>query len=433
MLGRILSLRLQLLGAMLGTACVGLAAAYIVIGRIEHAEERSIVRRKAAVAATALAEQAKRGASAQLFQAEQKVLGDDQLIVERRGRRVFAGPARKSDLTATVERKFPGGRVIVVGNARENARASQELTLVAAAVILLVIGSASLIATLISRTVREPLRRAIAAADQVAAGNFDARMGTGGPEEFARLGHAFDQMAQRLEDVDKAQRRFLADVAHEIATPINAIIGFAGGLLDGSIATPAEREEAATVIAHESDRLDTLIADLRRLTGLDLAETVRTERIDVGQLCRDLERRFSVAARAAGLTLRAKPVLASIVSDRRLLETVLVNLLTNAIRYTPAGGTVELSGRRMRQDLVLAVRDTGIGIATDHQPWIFDRLYRVDEARDRASGGSGIGLAIAQRAARALGGRIELESELGVGSDFRLVLPRAGGTEPTES
>jgi signal transduction histidine kinase len=102
------------------------------------------------------------------------------------------------------------------------------------------------------------------------------------------------------------------------------------------------------------------------------------------------------------------------------------NLLSNAIRYTPPGGRIDLQVRRRQPGLIVAVKDTGVGIAPEHQRRVFDRLYRVDEARDRASGGSGLGLAIAQRAARALGGRLELESEPGRGSEFRLVLPTGG-------
>ena len=112
-------------------------------------------------------------------------------------------------------------------------------------------------------------------------------------------------------------------------------------------------------------------------------------------------------------------------TDRRLLETVLDNLVSNAVRYTRSGGRIRLSVTDGRAGVVISVRDTGIGIAEEHRTRIFERLYRVDEARDRASGGSGLGLALAQRAARAIGGTIELESEEGVGSEFRLVVSSA--------
>jgi signal transduction histidine kinase len=118
------------------------------------------------------------------------------------------------------------------------------------------------------------------------------------------------------------------------------------------------------------------------------------------------------------------------VSERRLIETVLDNLMSNAIRYTGSGGCVEVKAYRRNLDLVISVRDSGIGIAKEHQGRIFDRLYRTDNARDRSSGGSGLGLAIAQRSARALGGFIELDSEVGKGSEFRLVVPPTPGPIP---
>lgn len=424
MLARLRSIRLRLLVAMLVAAVAGLAGAYFVIGRIEHREELSIIRADAAQAARAVAAEAAAGAGRDRFGLEQALLGDDQLLVFRNGREVFAGPARASDLTAAATSRFPGGRVVVVARANENLHFSIDLTLVVAAVVLLVIGAAVVTAALLARAVQGPMEQAIAAADRVAAGDLSARIGAVGPDEFVRFGRAFDGMAERLESADHEQRRFLADIAHELATPVNALTGFAGALADGSARSEAERTEASALIAQESARLSGLIEDLRHLTRLDLLEAVRVEPLDLGELCRQLARRLEPAARAADVSLSVEAEPLPTIADKRLLETVLVNLLTNAIRYTPAGGKVKLSSRHTRRHLVLAVRDTGIGIAPEHRQRIFDRLYRVDEARDRASGGSGLGLAIAQRAAHALGGRIELDSEPGAGSEFRLLLPR---------
>lgn len=434
-IGRLGSIRLRLLGAMIVTALVGLIGAYFAIGRIEHAEELSTLRRDASEAARAVAAEAASGACCERLRLDQALLGDDQLLVFRNGRRIFAGSASTSELTATATSHFPGGRVVAVAHAKDNPRLSLELVMVLAAVVLLVMGAAVATATLIARTVREPIERAITAADRVASGDLSARIGAVGPDEFVRLGRAFDGMANRLEAGDRDQRRFLADVAHEIATPVNALTGFAEALADGTARTEAERAEAAMLISHESARLSTLIEDLRGLTRLDLLETVRIERLDLGSLCRELARRLGPTAGSAGVSLTADAGSLPVTADRRLLDTVLVNLLTNAIRYTPSGGKVELSAWRTRRHVIVAVLDTGIGIAPEHRERIFDRLYRVDEARDRVSGGYGLGLAIAQRAARALGGRLELDSEPRAGSEFRLVLPRtpSGRQRPTDT
>jgi two-component system, OmpR family, sensor histidine kinase BaeS len=293
-------------------------------------------------------------------------------------------------------------------------------------VVLLVIGAAAVGATLLIRAMRGPVDRASEVARRVAAGDLSARIGELGEGEFAEFARSFDQMAMRLEGADHDQRQFLADVAHEIATPMNAIQGFAVALADGTMSSLQERKRALELIESQQGRLESLLSDLRELTQLDLTSTVQVESLDLGDVCAGAVTRFAPVAERAGVEFKlARQPRRSLIlqSDRRLLETVLDNLVSNAIRYTPRGGRVELSPGRTDRSAVIAVSDSGIGIAPEHQKRVFDRLYRGDCARDRSSGGSGLGLAIAQRAARALGGRIELESQPDVGSVFRLVFP----------
>ena len=294
---------------------------------------------------------------------------------------------------------------------------------VTAVAAILLTAEAWLAATVLVRTVRRPVTRAIEAADRLAAGDLSARMGEVGPEEFAHLGRAFDGMAGRLQQADAEQKRFLADLAHEIATPLSAVSGFAFALVDQSAQTVSERSEAAAIVVHESDRLHQLLDDVRHLHRLELAESVRREQVDIDLLCTETAQRFRLAAEQAGVLLLVCSEQVSVVADPRLLDTVVNNFVSNAIRYTPAGGRVQIRAGRRRSAAVIAVRDTGIGIAPSHLERIFDRLYRVDEARDRATGGSGLGLAIARRAAQSLGARIEVESKPGEGSEFRLFLP----------
>lgn len=439
MLARLASLRLWLLAATLGAGAIGLAAAYLAIGSLQTSHERAADQAKALLTARAIAAEARAGADALRFQALQAALPNDQVVVVRDGRPVFSGrpPRVNRPLEGTATVSFPGGRVIVRDHSPPENPTTLELTLVLAAVLAFVIAAAILVATLVSRAVKAPIERAIATADRLAGGDLSARMGRAGPDELVRLGSAFDGMAERLEHADRDQRRFLADVAHEIAHPVNTISGFALAFADGSLETAAERAEAASLIANETRRLEALLTDLRELTSLDLAETVRAEPIQVDGFCRELAARFQPAARAARLDLRVGAEALTITSDRRLLETIIANLLSNAIRYTPAGGRVTLSARRRNAVLAISVRDTGVGIAPEDQQRIFDRLYRVDKTRARATGGSGLGLAIAQRAARALNARIELESRPGKGSDFRILLPiaarrRRGGAGPSD-
>jgi signal transduction histidine kinase len=435
MLARLTSLRFWLVVAMLGAALVGLAGAYASYGGIEASRERTADRAKDKRIVAAIAAQAAAGAGPARLAAMQAALPYDRVIVIRDGKQVFAGPPlRGHELEVSLIARFRGGRVILHDYESPKASASLALTLVAAGVILLVILAALATATLFTRAVRGPIERAVAAADQLAGGDFSARMGTSGPDELARLAQAFDSMAERLESAERDQRQFLADVSHEIATPTNAISGYGIALADGSLHTEAERAEARTLIESETRRLTVMIEDLRALTRLDLTEEVRRVPLDLAAVCRNVAARFLPAARARGLELHVDARSAPIEADERLLEMIVDNLLSNAIHYTPSGGRIDLEVRRRPRGHVVAVRDTGVGIAPEHQRRVFDRLYRVDEARDRGSGGSGLGLAIAQRAARALGGRLELESEPGRGSEFRLVLPIGGkrrGSNPS--
>lgn len=434
MLARLASLRVRLLVAMLVTACVGLTGAYVLVAGVDRRNELASDRRKAESTARSLAAIAATRTWREL-EVAQAVLPNDRLLVYRGGRLVFAGPRIVRDLELTVTVPFAGGRVVLEDHETPAASGVTplELTGVVAAAVLLVIAAALAVTTYLTRAVRGPIERAVEAARGVASGDLSARIGPVAEDEFADLGRTFDRMAARLEESDRDQRRFLADVAHEIATPVNAIRGFAAALADGTIDSKAGRAEALALVESQGERLDGLLADLRALTRLDLAEAVHLDDVDLSELCAGTAARFRPAAEAGGIALRlADGAGAPLVvrSDRRLLETVLDNLVSNAVRYTPAGGEVTLAIRRRREDVALAVRDTGIGIAPEHRQRVFDRLYRVDEARDRVSGGSGLGLAIAQSAARSLGGRIELESEPGAGSEFRLVLPRTRSARP---
>lgn len=429
MLRQLASLRLWLVAAMTAAAITGLIAARFIIAGIENRNEHVKDRRKAELVAASIAAQMGASDPTGWLRRMQSVLPTDGIVVYRGDRLLFAGHAGPHDeLELSVSRPFPGGRVVLrdYESARlESPASAWSVTLVSAGVVVLVIIAAAATATLLVRTIRRPVERAVGAARRVAAGDFGARIGGGGPEELVELGRSFDEMAGRLEAADRDQRRFLADVTHEIATPINIITGYALALADDELDDPRELHEASEVVHSETERLRSLLDKLRELTQLDLVQRGATERVAIERVLAGLQTRFAPTATAAGVTLRVHGG-GTIEGDLRLLETVLDNLVSNAIRYTPAGGEVRVSTHRQRQTLTVSVRDSGIGIPPEHQRRIFDRFYRVSEARDRVSGGTGIGLALAQRAARGLGGHIELESSPGHGSEFRLVLPRAG-------
>ncbi len=421
---RLASLRVWFLVAVLAAGAVGFAGARMAIGRIQQKEEHAADRAKALQIARAIAAQVKEGVDVRHLGIIQSALPNDQILVYLGGRRTFVGPAvTSSAFELEAASSFPGGRVVVRDYHPPVPGSSRELTLVVGGWVLLVVAAALAAAFLLARALQVPIDRAVAAADRVAAGDLGARIGTLSPDEFGRLANAFDSMAARLEVADRDQRRFLADITHEIATPVNAITGLAAALADGTLVSHQQRAEAAALIETETGRLGSLLEDLRRLTRLDLAEPVRRDDVDVADLCRSLRARFGPAAMKAGVELSVEANHHHITADRRLLETVLDNFVSNAIRYTPGEGRVKVRATRRGHALVLSVADTGIGIAPEDLERVFERFYRVDRARDRATGGSGLGLSLARRSAQAMGARIEVSSEPRRGSEFRIVLP----------
>lgn len=295
-----------------------------------------------------------------------------------------------------------------------------EVVVITLGVLLVVLGSVFLANYSANRQTRRRVDDAVRAAERVSQGDFSARIGSGGPEVLVRLGASFDAMAARLESIDREQREFLADLAHEIATPIQALSGFSQGVIDGTIPI----ETASEAIENQTARLSELLDELTQLRSLDAPGEGQFDEVDLAALIQSLHKEFEPTAIAAGVDLQCRSEHVTLVTDQKLVETVLRNFITNAFRYTPRGEHIALWCGVVQHQVVLSVSDTGIGIAPEHQQRIFDRFYRTAEARDRISGGTGLGLTIARRAAHSLGGHIELESELGRGSDFRLVLPQ---------
>jgi two-component system sensor histidine kinase BaeS len=294
-----------------------------------------------------------------------------------------------------------------------------EIVLLTLGVLLVVLGSVFLANRTANRQTRRRVEDAVRAAERVSLGDFTARIGSGGPEPITRLGSAFDAMATRLESIDREQREFLADLAHEIATPIQALSGFSQAVIDGTIPT----DTAQAAIQSQTARLSELLDELTQLRSLDAPGESHLSEVDLEAVSNSLYVEFKPIATAAGIDMQFRGESVTLLTEQNLVETVLRNFITNALRYTPSGKQIIIGCRVIHQRAVLSVADTGLGIAAEHQQRIFDRFYRTTEARDRISGGTGLGLTIARRAARSLGGHIELESELGQGSDFRLVLP----------
>lgn len=298
-------------------------------------------------------------------------------------------------------------------------------------VILVIGGVAWWLAGLASRRLRREAQALAGQAERVAGGDLEARVEVD-DGELSRVAASLNAMTEQLADTDRRQREFLADVAHELRTPITSIDGFASALVDGAARTDEDRREAAETIKEESDRLCALVSDLQALTVADLDQEVAREPVDLVECCRDVVHRLERTAGENGVLLRGpadgqEPIVAE--TNGAHVETILQNLATNAIRATPAGGTVRITATPAGDDVALEVVDTGVGIPADHLPRIFDRMYRVDTARDRASGGTGLGLAIVKGLVDALGARIEVQSTPGEGSTFRVLVPMAAAVD----
>ncbi len=254
-------------------------------------------------------------------------------------------------------------------------------------------------------------------------------------DEVGLLAATFDTMLERLERAFAAQQQFVADASHELKTPVTAILGHANLLRRRGKTNPELVDEAPTAIIEQAERMRRLTLDLLTLaTPGDHPERV-AEVVSIEQVITDVAKALVPLARerAVQLTLPgAIDTVTRVLGDRDQLKQLVVNLVDNALRYTPAGGQVQVTAWQeshgLDQAVVLEVRDTGVGIGADDLPHIFERFYRVDKARSRAAGGSGLGLAIVQDVAYRHGGTVMVESQVGQGSVFRVLLPAVAGT-----
>ncbi|MFI5836687.1 sensor histidine kinase [Micromonospora sp. NPDC051300] len=290
-----------------------------------------------------------------------------------------------------------------------------------AAVVLV----AAAVGNTLARRTLEPVGRASRAARAVAEGLLGTRLPVRGRDEFSAWAVSFNEMAEALEAKIEAlsqaqarERRFTADVAHELRTPVTALVAAASLLADGIDALPADPRRAAELLVADVVRLRRLVEDLLEISRLDAGrEALATGAVDVAALVR------RIAADAPAARVAVADDVSPVVTDRRRLERILTNLVTNGIEH--GGGRLDVAVRRAGADLVVEVADQGPGIPAAHLPHIFDRFHKVDPAR--GGPGSGLGLAIARENARLLGGRLDVTSEVGLGARFRLTLPVDAG------
>lgn len=356
----------------------------------------------------------------------QRFMGDVRMVVSVSGEVVYYSTARLDDVEVRATGSS-GDVTVLLERPDPQARAVTPWVYygVIAICVLFVAGVVWYLSRLLGHHVSRRMAQVADSAQAVAQGRLDVRVEEG-DDELGRLGHAFNRMAGRLEAADTRQREFLADVAHELRTPVTAIEGFATALGDGTARTEEDRHEAAEIIRAEAGRLRDLVSDLQTLTWLDLDPPAAAEPVDLAAAARASAARFGPEARVRSVTIIDPPGEHWATGDPAHVDTILSNLLRNALAATPAGGAITLRPVTAPGRVGMALADTGRGIAPKDLPYVFDRLYRADPSRSRGPGGdtgSGLGLSIVRRLATVQHGGVTVESVVGRGSTFTLWLP----------
>lgn len=329
-------------------------------------------------------------------------------------------------MTALMGGSSPELRSDLFDNFQRAVNESLSLSTLAAFLVAVVVS------IFVSRRIVTPVREMMIASRRIAEGHYDERVNVSGDpakdelDELNQLAVSFNQMAAKLEQMEITRRELIGNVAHELRTPLAAIKGSMEGLIDGVL--PAE---AATFqqIYREADRLQRLVYDLQELSRVEAgAFELNLRPVPVADLVQAAVARLGRQYTEKGVALQTQlPLdLPPVRADEDRIGQVLLNLVGNALQYTPAGGQVRVSASLRAAEIYISVSDTGVGITAEHLPLVFTRFYRVDKSRARVGGGSGIGLTIAKHLVEAHGGRIWAESPgPGQGSTFTFTLPPA--------
>jgi len=353
--------------------------------------------------------------------------GAPRLVGPVSGSGGVGSPGRGSPVSASVETggqevgsvvlRFPGAGL----TAAESSTRSSLTTIVlvgALLSVLLAIGAA----VALSRRITRPIRALSAAAAGLEGGDLGARAAIGdAPGEIGELGRAFDSMAETIERESALRRALVADVAHELRTPVTILQASCEAIVDGVV--PPSREQLAS-LHDEVLRLGRLVGDLETLTSAEAARLdLESERVDLGTVAAQSAERLRSYLEAAELTLEQCLAPAEVVGDAARLGQIVDNLLGNALKFTPPGGRVTLDVHEAEGDALLVVEDTGPGIPASELPHVFERFWRGESAHGVS--GSGVGLAIVAELVEAHNGRVSVSSDPGEGARFTVFLPRA--------
>lgn len=296
---------------------------------------------------------------------------------------------------------------------------------------LIGVAAALALGFILSRSVAAPLRNIARAARSVARGNYRQRVPATGPREVRDLAANFNRMTEEVQRSQQTLRDFLANISHELKTPLTSIRGFSEAMLDGTIDDAPGIERSARIISDESNRVLRLVQELLDLSRIESGQvSMQQEDLNLHELFEHVSEVFALRSEENGVRLEmALNGSAHIRGDFDRLEQVLNNLLDNAFRHTPSGGTVRVASRDLQPGILqVTVADTGSGIPAQDVPHLFERFYRANGARSQK--GYGLGLAISREIVRAHGGEIWATSEAERGTTFVFTLPTAGRVTP---
>jgi len=291
---------------------------------------------------------------------------------------------------------------------------------------LIAVAIALIISFTLSRRILAPIRALTASARRLGQGDFTQRVESKDKGEVGELTRAFNSMAVDLERIEKLRRNMVADVAHELRTPLSNVSGYLEAVSDGIVAPD---KETISSLREEVNLLSRMVDDLQEL-ALAEAETLKLnfQSCNAAEIVNKAITAVSKEAKKKGVLINSDLAdnLPNVNADSHRVIQVLRNLLENAVAHTANGGTITVTARERDNVIQVSVADTGEGIPPEDVPNIFERFYRVDRSRSRATGGTGLGLTIAKRLIEAHGGTIEVSSELGKGSCFTFTIPIAG-------
>ena len=288
------------------------------------------------------------------------------------------------------------------------------------------------LSVILSRALTRKIGRLLTAIRKVREGAYSHRAEIPGRDEIAQIGQEFNSLTDRLQTTENARRRFVSDASHELKTPLAAIRLLTDSILQTDNIDPATTREFVADIGAEAERLSRITEDLLRLTRLDSGVLEPATAVEVLPVLEQTMRMMSLVAQEKGVELTYTAAGdCTVLGTRDEIYQIIYNLTDNAVKYSPAGSTVQVSLRGTAEGVELTVADNGTGIPEEDLPRIFQRFYRVDKARSREAGGTGLGLSIVSDTVQRRGGTVEAANRPGGGAVFTVRWPRMKGGEPS--